>query len=193
VPDWAEGGIAAETAPAAAEADFLPDWLAEADTDVELAEIPDWLAETDVDVQPDEVPAWLLDTVETEASLEDAIITPAPQPAAPPAAAPKPAAQVVVPVAAPKAPPPPPAADVEEALSAARAKATSGDLDGSLYEYERIIRSNSGLDHVAADLAALVESQSSNPAVYRVLGDCQMRQGQLQAALDTYRKALNQL
>jgi hypothetical protein len=38
-----------------------------------------------------------------------------------------------------------------------------------------------------------MEKFKTTPAVYRVLGDGLMRQGKLQLALDTYRKALNQL
>jgi predicted negative regulator of RcsB-dependent stress response len=37
------------------------------------------------------------------------------------------------------------------------------------------------------------ENQKKNPAVYRVLGDGLMRQGKLQTALETYRKALKML
>jgi DNA-binding SARP family transcriptional activator len=56
-----------------------------------------------------------------------------------------------------------------------------------------VIRANQALNDVVSDLAQLAEHHKNRPAVYRVLGDGLMRQGNLQAALDTYRKALNQL
>jgi tetratricopeptide (TPR) repeat protein len=83
--------------------------------------------------------------------------------------------------------------DAEETLRSAREKYKGGDLDSSLREYESIIRANIALDSVVADMTRMVEQHKENPAVYRVLGDGLMRQGKLQAALDTYRKALNQL
>jgi len=85
------------------------------------------------------------------------------------------------------------AVDVEATLQNARAKYCSGDLSGSLIEYESIIRANTALDAVVTDMTRMVDQHKDNPAVYRVLGDGLMRQGKLQAALDTYRKALNQL
>ena len=78
-------------------------------------------------------------------------------------------------------------------LRDARAHATGNNLDESLPHYERLIRANAVLDDVVDDLTKLVDKFKTNPAVHRVLGDTLMRQGKLQAALDTYRKALNQL
>ena len=189
MPEWAS----AETPPVPAEG--LPDWLAEPDATVSAEEIPDWLAEAEAEVQPEEIPAWLLDTVETEMPAEEELPSAPAQAAVPPPAPPAPKVEPVPVPVPPRVVPaaPPPAADVAATLQTAREKASSGDLDGSLREYERVIRSNSGLEHVSADLTQLLEGQAENPAVYRVLGDCQMRQGQLQTALDTYRKALNQL
>jgi hypothetical protein len=56
-----------------------------------------------------------------------------------------------------------------------------------------MIRSSTELEVVVAELTELVKSYKTTPAVYRVLGDGLMRQGKLQAALNTYREALNQL
>ena len=78
-------------------------------------------------------------------------------------------------------------------IERARDKEQSGDLEGALAEYESMIRANSSLDVVVEELTLLVKSYKTTPAVYRVLGDGLMRQGKLQAALNTYREALNQL
>jgi hypothetical protein len=87
----------------------------------------------------------------------------------------------------------PVAVDVVEALKTAREKYAGGDLEGSLREYESVIRANQSLEAVVTDMTTMAEHHKDNPAVYRVLGDSLMRVGKLQAALDTYRKALNQL
>lgn len=174
VPEWAEAGASAEA---------LPDWLREetaADEDV-----PDWLREAEAAVSPADIPDWLRDTVE---------MAEPPRPAPPPVVTPAPVFQ---PAAAP--PPQPPAhqpaaaLDVSALLASARASASAGDLNAGLAGYEQIIRANTALDAVVDDLTRLAEQHADNPAVYRVLGDGLMRQGRLQAALDTYRKALNQL
>ena len=81
-----------------------------------------------------------------------------------------------------------------EVLGQARAKIQAGDVDNGLVGYEAIIRANTALDSVISDLQALIKDKHKNNAsVYRVLGDGLMRQGQLQQALDIYRKALNLL
>jgi tetratricopeptide (TPR) repeat protein len=63
----------------------------------------------------------------------------------------------------------------------------------ALSGYEQVIRANSNLDEVIDDLTKLVDKVKTSAAAYRVLGDGLMRKGRLQDALDTYRKALNQL
>ena len=175
-----------------------PDWLAEAAADTEARSedednIPDWLADAEVDVSPEEIPDWLRDTAELEDTGEETIIIPAQEAPtietpAPPMPEPTPAAPVVpVPASAPPAP------EIAATLESAREMVANGDLEGSLPEYERVIRANAALDQVVSDLTRLTEQHKENPAIYRLLGDGLMRQGKLQAALDTYRKALNQL
>ena len=190
VPDWLQDSAPSEEATPVEE--DLADWLQGAEQEVASSEVPDWLADTNVDVEPEEIPAWLLDTVETQEAEEDLIIPPAepaPEPVLSSIAEPS-VAQVepsaVIPSVAP-------AADVAEALASARAMIENDDLDTGLQDYERVIRANGALEEVASDLSKLTQSHQNNPAIFRVLGDCLMRQGKLQAALDTYRKALNQL
>jgi hypothetical protein len=91
--------------------------------------------------------------------------------------------------------PPARVADAEAVavLTRARDREQSGDLEGALAEYESMVRSSVELETVVADLTQLSRAYKTTPAVFRVLGDGLMRQGKLQAALNTYREALNQL
>ncbi len=201
VPDWLSG-VTSEPAPAAftepeVEATpAMPDWLTMEITEPQTADsagVPDWLA--DVDVEPADIPDWLKQTITS--TTEDMVITPTPTaaPAAITFAAPPPSAPAIVPVRASPAPVPAAAQhiDVAATLQHARTHATSNNLDASLPHYEMLIRANAALDDVVDDLAKLADKFKTSPAVHRVLGDTLMRQGRLQAALDTYRKALNQL
>ncbi|MBL8156536.1 MAG: hypothetical protein JNM70_20320 [Anaerolineae bacterium] len=214
VPDWLQdvtGGV-----PAAVEA--MPDWLTRdlggpAPT-VEISALPgtpvpvgenslDWLEGLDVDTS--EIPQWLREAIAT--SDAESIPTPppasavvtAPQPVVIPAAPPP--QTVIVPAAPPPAPRPAPAPvpapaaglNVGELLSAARAALAGNNVQEALSGYEQVIRANSNLDEVIDDLTRLVDKVKTSAAAYRVLGDGLMRKGRLQDALDTYRKALNQL
>jgi hypothetical protein len=177
IPDWLTQEVTIEQpviASVPGEVTFddeMPDWLREAD--IEASEVPDWLTET-------------LDEAEAVASEPAVVIAPpAPRPAAPPA--PRPAASPApVPVQAARI-------DADSVLASARQKIGANDVDGGLLEYERLIHANVELALVVDDLSKVTTRHKDNPALYRVLGDGLMRQGQLQAALDTYRKALNQL
>jgi len=150
-------------------------------------DLPDWLKAAEV--APQEVPDWLVETLDT--NEQEAVPTAAPTAAAPPPApAPQPRPFV--------SPVPVPAAaqiDVAATLNAARSKWSGGDVASSLQDYEAVIRANAQLDTVVTDLSKAIEDKAhkENPAIYRVLGDSLMRQGKLQAALDTYRRALNLL
>jgi hypothetical protein len=151
-----------------------------------IAEIPDWLREVEAEVSPEEIPDWLKETIAPE---EEAIFAPV--------APPEPVAQVAAPPPVRPAPSPAsvptPAFTGTATLESARAKNQRGDLDSCLVEYEALVRGSAHLEAVVEDLSQLVKAHKNNPAVYRVLGDGLMRQGKLQAALDTYREALNQL
>ncbi|MEO8611606.1 MAG: hypothetical protein ABI690_27150 [Chloroflexota bacterium] len=195
VPDWLEGvvsGVEEDAVPA-----DIPDWLRQDVTVAEpkststpiTADVPDWL--TTSDIEPTEIPDWLKSTLGTSeqvvvlpdaASLvpvasSSAIVPPRPTVGYSPAPVPTQATQI----------------DVQGTLNNARSQANANDVDGSLQNYELLIRANVELDAVVGDVTKLLEKFKTTPAVYRVLGDALMRQGKLQIALDTYRKALNQL
>ncbi|NWG18510.1 MAG: hypothetical protein HXY41_17960 [Chloroflexi bacterium] len=194
VPDWLRETMdeAAELEEAEA-VEAMPDWLAQ-EMDVAPAvptpvdEIPDWLRAVDAD----EVPDWLKESL-SPAAQAPAPVVPEVQPPAPPPA-PVPVA-MPTPAPAPTALPaqPVPAASIDSAGILQNARASSHDLDTRLKHYEALVRANVELDAVTGDLTRLADQHKSNAAIYRVLGDGLMRQGKLQAALDTYRKALNQL
>jgi len=180
----------------------IPDWLQQDVTIVQpepavapaAGGVPDWLQA--VDVEPTDIPDWLKSTLGTS---EQAVVTPETTPSAPVAAVvpTAPAAVVPAPPAVGYSPAPVPAQvtqiDVQATLNDARSRANVNDIDASLQNYELLIRANVELDSVVGDVTKLLEKFKTTPAVYRVLGDALMRQGKLQAALDTYRKALNQL
>jgi tetratricopeptide (TPR) repeat protein len=206
-----EAALPEENSLPAGQPQALPNWVSgvEAEAAPEPAasvfeEMPDWLKEVEASVSPEEVPAWLVETIAQEAEPEAAPEPePEPEPVRPPpapvVAAPAPRPVVSAPPPAPKPEPvkPQPAriasGEAVAVLQGARDKEQSGDLEGALADYESVIRSGAALDDVVDDLSLLVKSYKSTPAVYRVLGDGLMRQGKLQAALNTYRQALNQL
>lgn len=170
IPSWLLESVSQTPA-----AELATDWLADQQTSTDTGS---WITQTDVD--PSEIPAWLLETMKTN---ETAAVAPAEPVLQPVIEAPRQPAYIA------------PAAlniNVEETLTRARAQATS-NLTASLQDYESLIRGSHWLDEVVTDLSRLVSANKTNPAVYRVLGDGLMRQGKLQAALDTYRNALNQL
>ena len=166
------------------EAETSAEASAEAFTESPEPAFADWLSELE-DPSSVEVPDWLTEPVVEEQPVQEVEVPPLP---AEPVVVSPPARPVVM------TPPPAPRPPVSsEALERARDREQNGDLEGSLGEYEGLIRANIELDTVVADLAQLVKSYRTVPAVYRVLGDGLMRQGKLQQALNTYREALNQL
>lgn len=198
VPDWLHSMVTEEEVETAAVPADMPDWLtqdigapvsAPAAQPISSDDMPDWLKSADIEAS--EVPSWLTETLGT--SEEVATITPPPAPMV--VTAPMPAA--VVPAARPLSPAPIAARalqiDVPATLNAARSEANGNNIEGSLQNYDLLIRANAELDAVVGDLLKMAEKIKTSPAVYRILGDGLMRQGKLQAALDIYRKALNQL
>jgi hypothetical protein len=210
VPDWLSGLTTGAVEAEAIPAEDIPDWLKDdfqaaqpaavdapaapaIQADVAAAEdVPDWLKGVDLN----EVPAWLTETLGTNTS-EQSVVQPVAEPPSVmiPAVPVAPAAPPAVPAAHSPAPVPVAVAQIDAAsvLSAARSRVQSGDIDGGLSQYEQLVRANSSLQETVDDLTKVAEKAKNNPALYRVLGDAYMRTGKLQAALDTYRKALNQL
>jgi tetratricopeptide (TPR) repeat protein len=176
LPDWLDDG--------APSGEAMPDWL-RVDDSAPAADLPDWLAGADVDIATDDIPDWLRETMDEEKPTPSIDVTPfAPAPAVVPAPTPK-----------PTTPAPRPKVDAVAALSTARERLQQADIEASLQAYEAVVRANTSLPEVVSDLSKLLadKAHKSNPAVYRVLGDALMRQGNLQEALNTYRKALNLL
>jgi len=54
-------------------------------------------------------------------------------------------------------------------------------------------RANAELGTVETSVNQIINQYKEYAAAYRILGDTYMRQGKLQDALDTYRRALNLL
>jgi len=172
IPSWLEDSISDDD-------DIeIPDWLNDDDSSEDP--IPDWLADAGAsEIEPAAIPDWLSDTLEEEpADIVEQVVEPAPQ-----------AAPIAV------IPTPKPAVDVSGAIKSAQGKVAAGNLDEALVDYESVVRANDSVDIVIKDLEKLTNDEKSkkNPALYRVLGDAQMRNGDLQSALDTYRRALNLL
>jgi tetratricopeptide (TPR) repeat protein len=194
VPAWMgqtprEAEPVAQAEPVVDESDF-PDWLRlNVEDDQEIEAVPDWLSDSGVqDIES--VPDWLLsDTgmLNPRVVAEDVIIDSTPKPETP----------AIVPVRQPE---PKPAitlgsVDPRQFLQKAREKLQQGAINESLQDYEVVVKVNQEVEVVVEDLSKLVKEgpHKHNPAVHRVLGDGLMRQGKLQEALDTYRKALNLL
>jgi hypothetical protein len=188
----------------------MPDWLKETVDDSITSEedMPSWLQGQSVDVEPDEIPDWLRETMdeeedvaamdflsedeEDEAGASIFMEQAAPTPAAvtTPPAMPVPVKQSPAPVSVPVA-----NIDVTATMKSGQEKIASGDIDGGLLDYEQVVRANAALAQIEALVQKLADNEKTkkHPAVHRVLGDVLMRQGKLQQALDTYRKALNLL
>jgi hypothetical protein len=205
IPDWLVYATGAAEPPpvsspvfeaeAAAASEDMPDWLMEpiAGEDAGAGDVPDWISGADAD----EVPEWLLETLDDEEESAP-VIEETPEPT------PEPVVVEPTPTVAVTTTPPPPRRspvpvpqaaqiNVAEVLQAARAKVQQGNTDEALIDYESIVRANDQLDTVIADMSGIIKANKENAAAYRVLGDALMRQGKLQAALDTYRRALNML
>ncbi len=198
IPDWLRSMSPPETpAPAPVAADVTStDWLAGAEG-IDEAELPDWLKPAAPEKAPEPVqempqpPA----PVQPEPLKQPESIKP-PEPV-------RPAEPVVQKVPEPARPEPvrtPPAAvpattpaDYRERLQTARTLTASNQYAASLEHYQGLIDASQLLEETRADLRQLVEQNQGDPKLRRLLGDTHMRLGDLQAALDSYRSALDQL
>ncbi|MFZ0545164.1 MAG: tetratricopeptide repeat protein [Candidatus Promineifilaceae bacterium] len=78
-------------------------------------------------------------------------------------------------------------------LDSARSSLESGDYSSAVDQYNSLIQSGEGLPLVIADLESAAASNTNLAPLHRLLGDAYMQNGQLQKAIDTYRKALDNL
>jgi hypothetical protein len=154
-----------EPEPAATTDSDLPDWMTQSLEEPEL--IPDWNQLVDAE----QVPVFAVEAVTPSATAPTVEVHHSP----PPAAAPRPVYQG------------------SASLESARERQRSGDIAGSLQEYEALVAHSIDLEAVVEDLSGFVRIHRENPTAFRLLGDGYMRQGNLQQALDTYREALNYL
>ncbi|GAB1420258.1 hypothetical protein MASR2M15_03470 [Anaerolineales bacterium] len=176
----------------------LPEWLRSSiEPEEDIDSVPSWLSDIEEDVSTEDVPSWLFETVQDD-SVQVINLPPASEPAP------------VQPVGAPKAPvqqqqitPAKPrqsyivnkAVDIVATLNSARSNFANKEIDSALNDYESIVRANANLEEVTTDLVKMSQDNAlkGNSSVHRVLGDALMRQGKLEEALATYRKALNLL
>src|SRR5262249_49327341 len=148
VPDWLQSMVAGNESLAPAE---IPDWLqqdiaapqpeaAAPSAPDAIVDMPDWLKS--VDVEAAEIPDWLVDTLGTATSEQTAVVaTPPPPSTTTMQAVPVVSATTPTPGYSP-APVPVQVAqiDVQQTLENARSRANVNDIDGSLLQYEQLIR-----------------------------------------------------
>jgi hypothetical protein len=187
-------------------------------SDIEMADLPDWLRASEPKEEPTPVAAVVPPPVPVAPPPVPVVTAPvAPPPVQPPPPIPKPVAadvrdfwgaaqaiaqaiptpppKVEVPAAPPPAPvtPAPITVDHGQRLQRARELVAQGQYSESLTHYQSLIDSEAALDHVIGDMQTIVQAQPTDPSARRLLGDAHLRKGNLQDALDTYRKALDQL
>ncbi|GAB4427590.1 MAG: hypothetical protein Kow0031_07650 [Anaerolineae bacterium] len=161
--------------------------------------MPDWLRklrEGDQEPQPAAPPTPAPVPVPVAAAVAP-VAPPPPAPAPPPQPAPAPVVAGVQPVAVHAPATQPPAFDLpahpDERLKLAQAARDDGDIDKATHIYEALVNSGAHLDTVINDIELVIRSFPSNFRLYQIKGDAMMRDGRLQGALDSYRKALERL
>ncbi|MBP8056317.1 MAG: hypothetical protein KA314_10770, partial [Chloroflexi bacterium] len=78
-------------------------------------------------------------------------------------------------------------------LAAARQFLQARKYDEALTRYSGLLEQGGSASPIITELESVVDSHPAQPLLRRLLGDAYMRNGQLQKALETYRKALDQL
>ncbi len=68
-----------------------------------------------------------------------------------------------------------------------------GEIQESMQNYARLIKSSAKTDDVMADLQRYAEEKPNVPAVLRTLGDAYMKFGELDKALEIFNRAMDQL
>jgi len=200
VPVWLGGDNSPSAGGSAEDEDGIPAWL-QTDTlgqptsSTDDEGLPDWLKpqveQASVTLDENEpMPDWLSKRVVTDefAAMIDSPIT-SPSESSTPVRQPieKPRRSAIAATISPS--------EIAQLLNAARGSLKMGDIGAMVDNYEVLVRSHAALDEVTTDLASVSRdpAHKGNPVVLRVYGDALMRQGKLQAALDTYRAALNLL
>jgi tetratricopeptide (TPR) repeat protein len=80
-----------------------------------------------------------------------------------------------------------------ERLTQAREALAGGDLVAAAETYQALVTQQDGLAALIADLEKAVNDYPTSLPFYRLLGDAYMDNGQLQKAVETYRRALDNL
>ncbi|MGC9400548.1 MAG: tetratricopeptide repeat protein, partial [Anaerolineae bacterium] len=81
--------------------------------------------------------------------------------------------------------------DYQARLKLARALWNSGSVDEAIEHYVRLIRNNELLDQVIEDLQSWAREQPEDPRTLQTLGDAYMKEGNLDQALNAYRRAMS--
>ena len=83
---------------------------------------------------------------------------------------------------------------VDEAkLNVAQESLADGRIDDALTQFKELVSEGAGMMAIIAELEQAADAHPQTPALFQVLGDAYMRNGQLQKALASYRSALNQM
>jgi tetratricopeptide (TPR) repeat protein len=81
----------------------------------------------------------------------------------------------------------------EETLAQARQRLGDGDREGSAEAFAYLVNTSQFLDEIIAELEAFTGASRGASPLLQVLGDAYMKNDRLQKALDTYRRALEEL
>ncbi|MCA9897096.1 MAG: tetratricopeptide repeat protein [Anaerolineales bacterium] len=81
----------------------------------------------------------------------------------------------------------------EAKLGAAQDALADGRIQDALAQFKKLVSAGSGMMAVIVELEQATDAHPQVPALFQVLGDAYMRNGQLQKALASYRSALDQM
>lgn len=81
----------------------------------------------------------------------------------------------------------------EDMLATAQTALADGRLPDALTHFKNLVSTGTGMMAIIAELEQAADSHPKAPALFQVLGDAYMRNGQLQKALVSYRTALDNM
>lgn len=81
----------------------------------------------------------------------------------------------------------------KESLGIARKAVASGDLSRAIELYQEILENGDMSSDLVRELESVVAEQPDSPDLVKLLGDAYMQDGQMQKALETYRKGFDHL